>query len=60
MSILETGEEIQELINNNKIVIIYFGNNNCGICNIIKPKLEELLKNYSKVKSIQIDVEKSP
>lgn len=59
MNIIETYEEIQKLINNNKIVLIYFSGNTCGVCNIIKPKLEEILKSYPKVKNVQIDVEKS-
>lgn len=59
MNIINSTEKIEELINNNEMVLIYFGGNNCGVCNDMKPKVESLLKGYPKIKSAQVDVEKS-
>jgi thioredoxin-like negative regulator of GroEL len=47
------------LINNNQIVLVYFGSNTCNVCTALKPKVEELIKDYPQIKSAQVDVEKS-
>lgn len=59
MKIMYTSEDIKELLNNNEIVLVYFGSNNCNVCTAIKPKIEKLLKGYPKIKSAQVDIEKS-
>lgn len=59
MNIIDSNKQIEELINSNEMVLIYFGNNTCGVCTDMKPKVEETLKKYPKVKSAKIDVEKS-
>jgi Thioredoxin domain-containing protein len=33
-------ENIKELINNNEIVLVYFGSNNCNVCVVMKPKVD--------------------
>lgn len=58
MNNLYTKESIESLIKENEIVLIYFGNKTCGVCNVLKPKVEKILNNYPKIKSIEIDVEK--
>jgi len=50
---------IEELINKNDMVLVYFGSKTCGVCIAMKPKVEEILKKYGEIKSIQVDVEKS-
>lgn len=59
MNMANSNEAIEELINNNDMVLVYFGGNNCNVCVALKPKVQELLKNYPKIKSAQVDVEKS-
>lgn len=59
MNLLTSKETIKELINNNKMLLLYFSNNTCGVCHVLKPKVEKLLKNYPEIKSYQIDLEKS-
>lgn len=58
MDIVNSNENIKELINNNEMVLVYFGSNNCNLCVAMKPKIEELLKSYPKIKSAQVDIEK--
>ena len=60
MNIVESYEKAQDLINKNGIVLMYFRDKNCGVCNIIKPKLEETLNKYPKVNSLEINVGISP
>lgn len=59
MNMVNSNEAIDELINNNDMALVYFGGNNCSVCVALKPKVQELLKNYPKIKSAEVDVEKS-
>ncbi|SKA74050.1 Thioredoxin [Clostridium sp. USBA 49] len=59
MNFINSKSDIEELINNNKIVLLYFGSNNCNVCTAMKPKVKEILEEFPKIKSVQIDVEKS-
>lgn len=49
----------EEIINNNQMVLLYFGSNSCSVCNVMKPKVQELLRDYPKIIGYQVDVEKS-
>lgn len=59
MNMLNSKEEIGKLIEENEIVLIYFGGENCSVCGAIKPKVEEILKNYPEIKSAEVNVDKS-
>ncbi len=52
-------ESIKQSIDSNNMVLIYFGNKTCGVCTDLKPKVEEMLKEFPKIKSIYVDVDKS-
>lgn len=51
--------ELYELIEANKMVLVYFGSNNCNVCVNIEPKIERMLKKYEKVKYVHVDVNES-
>lgn len=57
MNRVHSKDTIEKLINENKILLIYFGSKDCGICKVIKPELEKILKAYPKITSVQVDVE---
>lgn len=59
MNMVDSNEVLEKLIEDNEMVLVYFGSENCGVCRAMKPKVEEILKNYPKIKSVQVDVEKS-
>lgn len=59
MDELSEKEIIENTIKDSEMILIYFGNKSCNVCNVIKPKIEELLKEYPKIKSCQVDIEKS-
>jgi thiol-disulfide isomerase/thioredoxin len=59
MDMVNTKEAIEELIKNNEMALVYFGSKSCSVCNVMKPKVKELLKQYPKIKSVQVDVEES-
>ncbi|CAH2214549.1 thioredoxin family protein [Tepidibacter aestuarii] len=50
---------IDNLIKENDIVLIYFGNEGCGVCNILKPRVREMLNSYPKIKLVEIEVDKN-
>lgn len=59
MDFIDSSEELRKIIDNNNMTIVYFGSNMCGVCGVLKPKTEELLIKYPKIKAVQVDVEKS-
>lgn len=52
-------ESIEQLIKDNQMVLVYFGGNNCSVCSAMKPKIEELLESYPKIKSAGVTVEEA-
>lgn len=46
---------MEEFINNNKIAIIYFSGSDCFACDVIKKKLEGIIRIYKEVKMIEIN-----
>lgn len=59
MDKLYENKSIESLIKENEIVLIYFGNKTCDVCNVLKPKVEKMLNNYPKIESIEVDVDKN-
>ena len=59
MDFIDSSEELRNFIDNNNMTIVYFGSSTCGVCGALKPKIEELLIKYPKIKAVQVDVEKS-
>ncbi|MBK1812167.1 thioredoxin family protein [Clostridium sp. YIM B02505] len=57
MLIANNNEDIKNIISNNEIVILYFSNTVCGACEVIRSKVQDILKAYSKVKLIDINGE---
>ncbi|MGN0144505.1 MAG: thioredoxin family protein [Clostridium sp.] len=60
MKILNTEQEINEVINNSDMAVIYFTGMDCGACEAIKFKVEEILKRFPKIKSGEINGENHP
>ena len=45
MTQLSTLDELNDCIRTEKSVLIYFSSQNCSVCSVLKPKLEEELSN---------------
>ena len=56
---INNDEQINNTIRENEMVILYFSNKVCGACEVIKTKVEKILKSYTKVKSVEIDGEEN-
>lgn len=59
MEQINSYEKLQGLINDEEMLLVYFGGNSCNVCVSIKPKLEKLFNKYEKIKNVYVDVEKS-
>lgn len=57
MKELNSSYEIEELIKNNTMAIVYFTGSRCGACEAIKIKIEEIIKRYPEIKNGEINGE---
>lgn len=57
MKELNSNYEIEELIKNNIMSIVYFTGSRCGACEAIKIKIEEIIKKYPEIKTGEINGE---
>ena len=54
-------QELQKLIADETIAIIYFSNDACNVCKVLKPRIAELTAmQFPKAAFVYVDVEKSP
>ncbi|AQS10387.1 thioredoxin-like protein YtpP [Clostridium saccharobutylicum] len=58
MNKLHKDSEIEELIKSNSMSVIYFTGSDCGACEVIKIKIEDILKRFHKIKSGEINTQK--
>ena len=50
----------EEVIRDNQIVMLYFSRNECGVCDAIRPKVEQLLANRPRIRAFEINAEETP
>lgn len=51
-------EEIQDIISTAQPVLIYFSGENCSVCKVLKPKIEnEIINNFEKFKIYEVKAE---
>ncbi|GAB6168373.1 thioredoxin family protein [Clostridium carnis] len=55
MRSLNNKVEVEELIKNNKITIIYFSGTSCGACEVIKTKVEKMLVKYPNINAVEVN-----
>lgn len=54
-------EDIQNILQNNSAVLLYFSAPTCNVCHALKPKLFEAIKeNFEQMEIVSIDISKSP
>lgn len=58
---IESLAEIEKLKAQEESFYIYFSSPNCGVCQILKPKLSSFMKgNYPKIQACQVDTVLNP
>lgn len=60
MKIIESIEELSQLLINETIVLTYFGNERCSVCHATKPKVEALLRDFPWVLSCYCPTDRVP
>ena len=50
-------QTIEQQISDETLLVAYFSFPACNVCKVIRPKIEELLKDYAEVKFIYINTE---
>jgi len=54
-------EDIEKEILQNDAVLIYFGAKNCGVCEVLQPKIKSSFKKYfPKIKQVKIQSDQYP
>lgn len=54
-------ETLQELISTETAVAVYFSAPNCGVCEALRPKVEELLAaRFPAIKYVHVQIDKAP
>lgn len=54
-------DTLRELISEKQAVLLYFSNDMCSVCRVLKPKVEDLLStDFPKMEKRFIDIDKSP
>ncbi len=58
---VETLDQLQEVIDKQDAVLVYFSHEKCNVCKVLKPKVAEMLQEkFPKVKMVYADTVKSP
>jgi len=52
--------EIREWINDNRLTMLVFTTPDCGVCNALKPKIEQLAERYESLQVRYVDLEATP
>lgn len=60
MEILTSMESINVFIKESSFTIIYFSSSSCNVCVNLIPKIEKLLRGYSKVAYAKVEIENLP
>jgi len=54
-------DHLQNLINNESALMLYFTHEGCNVCKVLKPKIRQLLnEKFPKISFHEFDTEKSP
>jgi len=61
MNGIYTLESLEELLTDMRGVLLYFSNDMCSVCRVLKPKVAELLSElFPEIEARYIDIDKSP
>ena len=55
-----TKEELDLMVQENELLVVYFTGSACGACEVIKQKVESVLETHPQVKGIEVNGAKYP
>lgn len=57
---IQTQEQLKQEIDSKEPLLIYFSGENCSVCKVLKPKIEEEVKiNFPKMKIVEVKTDES-
>ena len=57
---IQTHEELKKEIDTKEAILIYFSGENCSVCKVLKPKIEEEIhNNFPKMKLFEVKTDES-
>ncbi|WP_010293332.1 thioredoxin family protein [Clostridium senegalense] len=56
MKILNDVLDIERCVRENNFVILYFSNESCEVCNVLKGKVDKIVDYYEELKSFKIEI----
>lgn len=59
MEIIRSYDELAHLIENNDMLMIYFGSEECSVCQSMMPKVESMIKKFPKIKAVRVESDKN-
>lgn len=59
MELINSNELLDNLIENEEMLLVYFGNETCSICVDMKPKVMEILNKYPKIKAVEVKIDEN-
>lgn len=59
MEVITSYENLTHLIENNDMLMIYFGSETCGVCKTMLPKVENMIKRYPNIKAVKVEADKN-
>jgi len=61
MSTIYSVEELKTKIETREMLVVYYSNETCNVCKVLKPKIREMIEHqFPKSDFIYVDIEKSP
>ncbi len=58
---IENIEEFEQALQGNDIALIYYSNEACNVCKVLKPQVAQLcLDNFPKMRIYEVDITKQP
>lgn len=59
MEIITSYEKLTELIENNDMLMIYFGSEKCSVCKSMLPKVRSMIEGYPNIKAVMVEADKN-
>ena len=53
-------EELQDFLANHEMVLVYISRPNCGVCVSLLPKVQELVRDFPRLRAVHVDLADVP
>ncbi len=58
MNEINNYEQIKDIINQEKIICLYFSTDTCNVCKVLRPKIGDLIEQFNNAESYYINTDK--